>query len=58
MKNLIEFENGSKIIIQPDSPKSLRGRTFNHLLWLDEEIIDIAPECAKLIDENLDDLLL
>lgn len=54
----IELDNKSKIIAIPNDKIPLRGLTTENLFWPDEEIVDLPPECVKLIDENFDDLLL
>ena len=48
----IEFNNRAKIIAIPSDKTPLRGLTAENLVWPDEEIVDLPPECVKLTNEQ------
>jgi len=54
----VEFNNRAKILICSKGFEEYIGFCVDEVFIPDHYFVDLPPECVKLIDENLSDLLL
>ena len=58
-KPIAELNKRSNIVVVHSGDfAEYYGFCVDEVFYLDKEIVDLPPECVKLIDENFDNLLL